>query len=117
CGLLDGTVKVESRVGEGSTFLVECLAPAAAEADTSAHSRQSMVQEYWAPALDKIGESANQALPKVVIAEDNLEMAAYIGTVLESVCQARFAKDGEQALQLVRTWSPDLILADVMMPK
>jgi DNA-binding response OmpR family regulator len=55
---------------------------------------------------------------RVLIAEDNPQNAelveAYLG---EQEFEIRIAADGEQTLQLVRTWRPDLILLDVMMPK
>jgi two-component system, OmpR family, alkaline phosphatase synthesis response regulator PhoP len=59
------------------------------------------------------------ALPaRVLIAEDNPQNAelveAYLG---EHEFEIRIAADGEQTLQIVRAWRPDLILLDVMMPK
>jgi DNA-binding response OmpR family regulator len=57
-------------------------------------------------------------LPRVLIAEDNPQNAelveAYLG---EHEFEIRTAGDGEQALHFVRSWRPDLILLDVMMPK
>jgi two-component system alkaline phosphatase synthesis response regulator PhoP len=55
---------------------------------------------------------------RVLIAEDNPQNAelveAYLG---EREFEIRIASDGEQTLQMVRAWRPDLILLDVMMPK
>jgi len=31
-------------------------------------------------------------------------------------CEARSAANGEQALEIIRTWEPDLILLDLYMP-
>jgi signal transduction histidine kinase len=53
----------------------------------------------------------------VLIAEDNGELAAYIGTLLHDSCQCQIVEDGEAALGQVRQCPPDLILADVMMPR
>jgi DNA-binding response OmpR family regulator len=53
-----------------------------------------------------------------LIAEDNPQNAelveAYLG---DHEFEIRTTADGEQTLNLVRTWRPDLILLDVMMPK
>jgi DNA-binding response OmpR family regulator len=55
---------------------------------------------------------------RVLIAEDNPQNAelveAYLG---EQEFEIRTTADGEQTLQVVRTWHPDLILLDVMMPR
>jgi two-component system, OmpR family, alkaline phosphatase synthesis response regulator PhoP len=56
--------------------------------------------------------------PRVLIVDDNPQnadlMEAYLGA-----CgyELRTATDGEQTLQEVATWQPDLILLDIMMPK
>jgi signal transduction histidine kinase len=53
----------------------------------------------------------------VLIAEDNGELAAYISTLLCDACECCVVGDGETALAQVRRSAPDLILADVMMPR
>jgi two-component system alkaline phosphatase synthesis response regulator PhoP len=56
--------------------------------------------------------------PRILIADDDPLgtelLEAYLG---ESEYDLRTAGDGEQALQLVASWKPDLILLDVMMPR
>jgi two-component system alkaline phosphatase synthesis response regulator PhoP len=55
---------------------------------------------------------------RILIAEDNPQGAelldAYLG---ESGWEIATAFDGEETLQKVRDWRPDLILLDIMMPK
>src|SRR5437870_10563865 len=55
---------------------------------------------------------------RILIAEDNPQGAelldAYLG---ESGWEVATALDGEETLQKVRDWRPDLILLDIMMPK
>jgi CheY-like chemotaxis protein len=55
--------------------------------------------------------------PKVLVAEDDAAIRALLRDMLESegyevVC----VRDGEEALRVVDTFQPDLILSDVMMP-
>jgi two-component system alkaline phosphatase synthesis response regulator PhoP len=56
--------------------------------------------------------------PRVLIADDDPLGAelleAYLGG---NEYELRTAGDGEQTLQFVATWHPDLILLDVMMPR
>jgi CheY-like chemotaxis protein len=55
---------------------------------------------------------------RILIAEDNPQGAelldAYLG---ETGWEVATALDGEETLQKVRDWQPDLILLDIMMPK
>src|SRR4051812_27272279 len=55
---------------------------------------------------------------RILIADDNpqgLELLdAYLG---DTGWEIATALDGEEALEKVRAWKPDLILLDIMMPK
>jgi signal transduction histidine kinase/ActR/RegA family two-component response regulator len=53
----------------------------------------------------------------VIVADDNADMRAYMGRLLGDHWQVSTAKDGEEALRLARELRPDLVLADVMMPR
>jgi DNA-binding response OmpR family regulator len=56
--------------------------------------------------------------PRVLIADDDPLGAELLEAYLsDSDCELRTAADGEQTLQLVASWHPDLILLDVMMPR
>jgi DNA-binding response OmpR family regulator len=63
-------------------------------------------------------ESPDATRPRVLIADDDPLGAelleAYLGG---NEYELRTAGDGEQTLQLVAAWHPDLILLDVMMPR
>ena len=120
--LLGGTVHVRSKLGEGSTFALECPAPAA-EAPTVETAptwrRTSILRKYGpvVPAAADEDERAEEGRPKLLIAEDNMELAAYMASLLRDLCQTRIARDGEDALEFVQQWSPDVVLSDVMMPR
>jgi signal transduction histidine kinase len=122
-GLLGGAVSVDSTLGQGSTFTVECLAPACEAAPGQAATDRpvrNLARRYEpvAPAHEAVAPAApGDARPRVLIAEDNRELAAYIGTLLHDECQCQIVEDGEAALEQVRRHPPDLILADVMMPR
>jgi DNA-binding response OmpR family regulator len=64
-------------------------------------------------------DAAGQDRPaRVLIADDNPQgvelLEAYLG---ETDYDTDTAADGEETLRKVRSWQPDLILLDVMMPK
>jgi two-component system, OmpR family, alkaline phosphatase synthesis response regulator PhoP len=55
---------------------------------------------------------------RVLIADDNPQGAELLEAYLaETDYETQIAADGEETLHLVRTWHPDLILLDIMMPK
>lgn len=56
--------------------------------------------------------------PRILIADDDPLSAELLEAHLgESEYELRSASDGEQVLQLVADWHPQLILLDVMMPR
>jgi two-component system, OmpR family, alkaline phosphatase synthesis response regulator PhoP len=56
--------------------------------------------------------------PKIVIADDNLQNIELLEAYLEGIdCEIRTAANGEETLQVVAEFHPDLLLLDVMMPR
>jgi signal transduction histidine kinase/ligand-binding sensor domain-containing protein/DNA-binding response OmpR family regulator len=54
---------------------------------------------------------------KLLVVDDNEEMRAYIGSVFDSPFQVITAVDGQEGLALAKDLIPDVIIADLMMPK
>ncbi|MGL4550046.1 MAG: response regulator [Gemmataceae bacterium] len=56
--------------------------------------------------------------PRILIAEDTPQTAELLELYLsEGDYEVRIAPDGEQTMQQVLGWNPDLVLLDVMMPR
>jgi len=56
--------------------------------------------------------------PRVLIADDNVQGAELLEAYLSDTgYELRTASDGEQTLQQVKSWQPDVILLDIMMPR
>ncbi len=53
---------------------------------------------------------------RVLVVDDNADMRAYLTALLGRSYQVDVARNGEEALELVRRDPPDLVLTDVMMP-
>jgi two-component system, OmpR family, alkaline phosphatase synthesis response regulator PhoP len=61
---------------------------------------------------------AEKRPPRILIADDNPQGAELLEAYLSSIdCELRIAADGEQTMQMVKAWQPDLILLDIMMPR
>jgi signal transduction histidine kinase len=55
-------------------------------------------------------------LPRVLVAEDEVDLRGFIVGVLKETYVIDAAKDGAEALELMKKNRPDLVLTDVMMP-
>src|SRR5579862_5053120 len=145
--LHEGSVRVESKVNEGSTFIVsvpfgKTHLPAgrvvpAQNLDVSALGGKAYVQEAlrWLPDAEEGTEnieytslfsspepvSAPDAMPGtrpyVLLADDNADMREYVQRLLHNEYEIQTVVDGEAAISSARKRRPDLILADIMMPK
>ncbi len=55
--------------------------------------------------------------PHVLIADDNADMRDYVSRILGQTYRVEAVADGQAALDRIRAHAPDLVVADVMMPK
>lgn len=57
-------------------------------------------------------------LPKILVVEDDADLLHMIKTMLQSVGEITLAKDGQEALDLLKNgFRPDVIVTDLMMPR
>ncbi|EYF01850.1 ATP-binding protein [Chondromyces apiculatus] len=64
------------------------------------------------------GEAAGQEpRTRVLLADDNADMRAYVQSVLDTHFEVEAVADGEEALAAARARLPDVVLSDVMMPR
>jgi PAS domain S-box-containing protein len=129
-----GTVQVESTEGRGTTFTVAVpLGTAHLPADRVHGERQLQstalrAEVYVAEALrwlpsqldEAAGEpvvaAAGAARARIIWADDNADMRAYVRRLLSTRYEVEAVQDGQEALAAARRTLPDLVLADVMMP-
>jgi DNA-binding response OmpR family regulator/signal transduction histidine kinase len=141
-----GTVRVESKEGHGTTFTVSVpLGSDHLPADRIGGHRSSIstingseayLQEVlrWLPnssesSLDlpvlpssitsEVGAErrSEHAPPRILLADDNADMRSYLQGLLQGPYELVAVADGQSALESARQHPPDLVLADVMMPR
>jgi PAS domain S-box-containing protein len=135
-----GTIDADSELGRGSEFRVRIpLGSAHLPADRvrgerrsvrSGGAAQAFVQEALRWLHDDDAAQVEHATPqerddrfartfgaRVVLADDNADMRAYVGALLAPYYSVEAVADGEAALAAARRARPDLVLTDVMMPR
>ena len=66
----------------------------------------------------KMDLDKSETPPRILIADDNLQNVELLEAYLSDFnCEIRTAGDGEETLQVVDEFAPDLLLLDVMMPR
>ncbi len=104
--ILHATDELEDRQRMGSAFVEEAL--------RWLPDAEAPPREEGQPAPVDI---AGQARARILIADDNNDMRAYLKALLEPHAEVRVCADGLAAFELALADPPDLLLSDVMMPK
>ncbi len=137
-----GTIGARSALGYGSTLRVSLplgkshLSAERIKASRSPVSTPTSAQAFVQEALRWIPSSASErpsvplvediaphrrfakaAGARIVLADDNADMRAYVRDLLSPTYIVETVADGEQALEAVRRERPDLVVADIMMPR
>lgn len=64
-----------------------------------------------------VSDSQREDVPILLLAEDDPDTAAFSKTVLKENFRVIHAKNGREALELIRENLPDIVLSDIMMPE
>lgn len=106
------TLPLKERLAEGDRLVTETALP-----DMQSDSNVNLAQtggKLQTPAEDENGEDGRT---RILVVEDNADVAAYISAVLGEKFAVAYAADGAEGEQKAAEWMPDLVLTDVMMPE
>ncbi|HWL86208.1 MAG TPA: ATP-binding protein [Polyangiaceae bacterium] len=135
--LMGGSVGVESELGKGSCFTVKLPKSAdratvlrgeieedgvslRVESQPPRAGHRSDLPTKWAEApASSLPQPplAYTGKPRLVLAEDNADMRAYVYDLLASQYDVVAVENGRLALEAARQYLPDVIVSDVMMPE
>ena len=136
-----GSIRVESVIGKGSTFIVSIPKgrahlsandlPQERTLKSSGVSAAAYVDEAlrWLPEAAQSAESpqvfASDSVQaphvqttsgRILLADDNADMRGYVRRLLGDNYEVHAVSNGLDALAVIRHHPPDLVLTDVMMP-
>lgn len=140
--LHEGSIEVRSELGVGTTMSVciprglehlDCARIVVSRSDPARRddaSRRVGVHPFveealgWIPervALNSVTrDPSGEALEPdadILVVDDNTDMRGYLCRLLDQRWRTRSATDGVSALQSIRRRAPDLVVADIMMPR
>lgn len=140
----NGTMRVESREGEGTTFFItvkagrehlplERIVTNRTEHTTTGRAAYVAEVLQWVAGADNALDSpaplleppepsernkaVDGARPRILWADDNADMRDYVRRLLSPHYDVTAVPDGEMALAHALSEPPDLVLSDVMMPR
>lgn len=125
-----GTISVSSALGSGTTFTVivprgtahlraeqigatPSIATTAIKAQSFVAEAQTWLTDTSLPLPEMAG---NGDRPRILWADDNADMRAYVREILAPYWDVESVADGQQALESALRNPPDLVLCDIMMP-
>ncbi|GAB5519601.1 MAG: hypothetical protein RhofKO_18520 [Rhodothermales bacterium] len=122
-----GTIHVASALGEGTAICIllpvhptEDHTATPGSGDSFAHDagRISLMHvDDESPVAATLATKPTSDRPTVLCADDNADIRTYLRTHLLGAYHVLEATDGAHALEQARAFTPDLIIADVMMPE
>ncbi len=113
---VEGSITAESEVGRGTTFHIAVpIRNEAHSAEFIIHpvERAPLLTETEATPADSEGDDDRCRL---LVIEDNRDIAAYIGSQFASQYSVSYAANGREGLDKALDSVPDLIITDLMMP-
>lgn len=122
-----GTIRVESELGHGSSFIVTLQLGNSHFSEEQISKQTESVQQMETPKPEidallkaELEENApNKRLPdaKLLVVEDNDAIRQMLADIFAPFYHVLTAADGEEGLALVRTEMPNIVVSDVVMPR
>lgn len=124
---INGQINVESQVKHGTTFNISIPINKYDEEATEINedfyhnTTSSFVKEYKDNATQEdqlpSGIKDDDSTYSILIVEDNIDVAYYIGSNLKHNYSLHYASNGIEGLDMANDVMPDLIITDIMMPE
>ncbi|MBQ3070987.1 MAG: response regulator [Tidjanibacter sp.] len=121
-----GTIALESEKGKGAKFVItlpkgdshiaEEQKCEVADEDNQTIEANRLMDKQFVEDIVRSQEEAGSRGAKMLIVEDNNELRQYLTELFDPFYKVTSACDGEDALQKLEYYTPDIIVSDLMMP-
>jgi signal transduction histidine kinase/CheY-like chemotaxis protein len=109
--VMNGSISVQSTPNVGTKFSIEIPF-----VQCTSEEKEKLINSSDTKEILQVSEDSQ--FIKILIAEDIDNNIMLLKNILSVVpCEIKVAKDGEEALEVFKTFTPDLILMDKRMPK
>lgn len=127
--LHEGKIEVESELGKGTKFLVDIPANlnngnvleinsvAANDLQITHLEVQHLLTLNGNAKPFQTNRKTDAPLPRILVVEDNPDMADFLETILSNNYSVLKARNGREGLHIAQNHSVDLIVSDIMMPE
>ncbi|HVX28322.1 MAG TPA: ATP-binding protein [Parafilimonas sp.] len=119
--LMNGSIELKSKKGEGTTFIVALpVQTATTEMVPQWNKTMSSADTLTVKIINtdtEVETAVKNNLPLILIVEDNDELRAFIAECLQKKYRTLSAANGKQALQIAKEELPEIIISDIMMPE
>lgn len=103
-----GWIDLKSEVGKGSVFTITIPQPDKIDTNESEQSSDGDLQAQM--------NSFDSKLPRLLIVEDDNEYRSYLYNILVDKFTCFTAKNGKDAIDVIESLDPDIVLTDYEMP-
>lgn len=116
CEMMGGTISVNSKLGEGSTFIIRLPAIVGESHLREYHIAQPSAEEMRI--TDLTSSERRQHISKILVIDDDQSIQALMSYILRTEgYQAISANSGKDGLNIIEKNTPDAIILDIMMPE
>lgn len=114
-----GTISLESELNKGATFHIDLpLTHGNSQYESLESEPLSLVTVPSVDAEHSLSDSTlSTSKQKVLIVEDNADVARFIGETLKKRYSLYYAQNGSDGLRKAEELIPDIILTDLLMPE